>query len=95
MKCVHFGYTYKIRTYINILLYRTIFHNNIAYFWQLRDTLAYDAVRPARTPYRMIDVAGLSEYMLCGMCWPRDATRCKKCDVNHITSLKLYFKRLY
>ena len=61
MKGVHLGYTYKLRTYINILLFRTIFHKNIAYLWQLRDLLAYDAVRLARTPPRMSDLLGVNQ----------------------------------
>ena len=57
MKYVHFGYSDKLRTYINILLYRTIFHKNIAYLWQLREPLTYDAVRQASAPPRMSDLA--------------------------------------
>ena len=57
MKCVHFGYTYKLRAYINNLLYQFIFHKNIASRWQLSDLLAYDAVRQARPPPLLSDLA--------------------------------------
>ena len=57
MKRVNFGYTYELRTCIIMLLYQTIFHKCVAYFWQLRGLLAYDAVRQARTPPRLSDLA--------------------------------------
>ena len=48
----------KLRTYINILLYQTIFNKNIAYLFRLRDLLAYDAVRQARRLPRLSGLAG-------------------------------------
>ena len=57
MKCVYFGYTFKIRTYIKILLYQIIFQKNIAHIWQLRDLLAYDAARQAGASPSMSDLA--------------------------------------